>query len=122
MRLLTLCAVLLMLAIVPAFAADISGTWTAHVELEGGGGGSPTFTLKQAGTKLTGTFTNPSLSQPLTGTVTGDTFTFDVTAEIQGTAIKISYKGKFEGGKLVGTMSRTVNGETTPGKFMATKQ
>jgi hypothetical protein len=106
-----------------AFAADISGTWNAQVELEGGGSGSPSFTLKQAGNKLTGTFTNPALSnQPLTGTVTGDSFTFDVNAEIQGTAVKISYKGKFEGGKLVGTMSRTVNGESTPGKFTATKQ
>ncbi len=123
MRLLTLCAVFLTIAIAPAFAADISGTWNAQVELEGGGQGAPSFTLKQAGGKLTGSFTNPTFSnQPLTGTVTGDSFSFDVNAEVQGFAVKISYKGKLEGGKLVGTMSRTVNGETTPGKFTASKQ
>jgi hypothetical protein len=118
-----MCAVLLILAIVPALAADLSGTWNAQVELEGGGQGAPTFTLKQAGGKLTGSFTNPNFSnQPLMGTVTGDSFSFEVNAEVQGFTVKISYKGKLEGGKLVGTMSRTVNGETTPGKFTATKQ
>jgi hypothetical protein len=58
----------------------------------------------------------------LTGTVTGDSFSFEVNAEVQGVAVKLNYKGKLEGGKLVGTMSRTVNGETLPGKFTATKQ
>jgi hypothetical protein len=123
MRLLTLCAVLLTLAIVPALAADISGTWNAQVELEGGGSGAPSFTLKQTAGKLSGTFTNPNLNNhPLTGTETGDSFEFDVTAEVQGVSVRISYKGKLDGGKLVGTMSRTVNGESTPGKFTATKQ
>jgi hypothetical protein len=123
MRLLTLCAVLLLVAIVPAFAADFSGTWNANVEFENGMQGAPSFTLKQAGSNLTGTFTNPNLNnQPLTGTVTGDSFAFDVTAEVQGVSLKISYKGKLEGGKLVGTVSRTVNGETMLGKFTATKQ
>lgn len=123
MRLLPLCAVLLTLAIVPALAADISGTWNAQVELEGGMQGAPSFTLKQTGGKLSGTFTNPTFSnQPLSGTVTGDSFTFDVNAEVQGVSVKISYKGKLDGGKLVGTMSRTVNGDITPGKFTATKQ
>jgi opacity protein-like surface antigen len=123
MRLLTLSAVFLTIAIAPAFAADVSGTWNAQVEFENGAQGTPSFTLKQAGGKLTGSFTNPTFSnQPLTGTVTGDSFSFDVNAEVQGVAVKISYKGKFEGGKLVGTVARTVNGETVAGKFTATKQ
>ena len=123
MRLLTVCATLLTLATVPAFAADLSGKWNAQVELEGGGQGAPSFTLKQAGNKLTGTFSNPQLGdQPLTGIVTGNNFAFDVNVTIQGTTVKISYKGRLDTGKLVGTMSRTVDGQTTPGKFTATKE
>lgn len=122
MRLFAVCAVLLTLAIVPAFAADLSGKWSATVELEGGVQGAPSFVLKQTGTKLTGTFTNPLGELPLTGTVTGVNFTFDATASVQGANVTISYKGKLDGGKLVGTMSRTVDGQVTPGKFTATKQ
>lgn len=122
MRLLTVCAVLLTLALVPAFAADLSGKWSATVELEGGQQGTPSFVLKQTGAKLTGTFTNQLGDLALTGTVTGADFTFDATASVQGSNVKISYKGKLDGGKLVGTMSRTVDGQVTPGKFTATKQ
>jgi len=123
MRLLTICVVLLTITIVPALAADISGTWNANVELDIGAQVAPSFTLKQAGGKLTGGFTNPAFTnQPLTGTVTGDSFSFDVNAEVQGVAVKLSFKGKLEGGKLVGTMSSTRNGETMLGKFTATKQ
>jgi hypothetical protein len=122
MRLLILSSILFTLAIAPAFAADLAGTWNASVDHENGTHTTPVFTLKPAGGKLTGTFSNPAMGdRPLTGTVDGDSFSFEVSAEVQGVPVKLSYKGKLEGGKLVGTMIRTVNGENIAGKFTATK-
>ncbi len=122
MRLLSTCSILLLLAIAPAFAADLSGTWNASVNLENGEHTTPVFTLRPAGGKLAGTFSNPATGdRPLTGTVDGDSFAFEVSAEVQGVPVKITYRGKLEGGKLAGTMIRAVNGENIAGKFTATK-
>src|SRR5580704_3322562 len=59
MRLLILSSLLFALAIVPAFAADLTGTWIGSVDLANGQHGDPVFTLKQADGKLTGTYTGP---------------------------------------------------------------
>jgi len=64
LRLLVLFAALLA---IPALAADITGTWQFSVDLDGGGHGDPTFVLKQAGAKITGTFKNPQGESPVTG-------------------------------------------------------
>src|SRR5215475_7438348 len=59
-----------------AYAASVSGSWKAKVDL-GGQGGSPTFALKQDGEKLTGTYSGALGDAPLTGTVKGNAITFD---------------------------------------------
>ena len=98
------------------FAADVSGTWEAKVEV-GGQSGTPTFVLKQAGEDLTGTYSGALGEAPITGTVKGNDVAFDF--EISG--YKIHYAGKLAAdGK---TMEGTVDyGGMASGTFTATKQ
>jgi hypothetical protein len=72
-----------------AYAATISGTWNAKVDL-GGQAGTPTFVLKQDGEKLTGTYSGALGEAPLTGTVKGNAVTFDFDAQ----GAQVHYEGK----------------------------
>ena len=92
----TVLALLLALAL-PAFAAqsktDLSGNWVFDVQTEAGGG-SPAFTIKQDGDKLTGKYKGLFGEADLTGAVTGKTFKFSFSADAQGTAITVVYEGE----------------------------
>lgn len=122
MRLLILSSILFTLAIFPAFAADLTGTWAGSVDLANGQHGDPVFVLKQVDGKLSGTYTGPFGEQKVTGTVDGDTITLQVSASAEGGSVTLSYKGKIEAGKLSGTMTRNINGDGTPGKWTAVKK
>jgi hypothetical protein len=121
MRLLTAGLMLLALA-VPTFAADLSGTWAGSVDLANGQHGDPVFVLKQVDGKLSGTYTGPFGEQKVTGKIDGDTITLQVSASADGGSVTLSYNGKIEGGKLSGTMTRTINGDGTPGKWTAVRK
>ena len=82
-------AVLFMLPVSALAAVDVSGKWNARVDL-GSQGGTPTFTLKQDGEKLTGKYSGALGDADLTGTVKGNAITFDF--DVQGN--KIHYEGK----------------------------
>ena len=113
-RLLTVFATLFLLSS-SLFAADISGTWNANVNL-GGQGGSPTFTLKQDGTKLTGTYSGALGEAPLHGTITDVDVSFDF--EFQGATIHYAGKLDANGTKITGTCDYPQLGS---GTFTATK-
>lgn len=88
----TIVLVLAALLLVPpsAFAAiDVTGKWNARVDL-GGQGGTPTFTLKQDGEKLSGTYNGALGDAALTGTVKGNAISFDFQVQDN----KIHYEGK----------------------------
>ena len=56
--------------------ADLSGTWSFSVVTENGTG-TPTVTLKQDGTKLTGTYSSTMMGErALEGSVKGDSLRF----------------------------------------------
>lgn len=80
-RLLCICAGLaMMLTAAAAFAADVTGTWTATAQTPNGDF-QLSFTFKQDGAKLTGTLQGPQ-GDPLdisNGKIDGDKFTFDVS-------------------------------------------
>jgi hypothetical protein len=101
---------------VSTFAADLSGTWLAKVDTSAGSG-TPTFVLKQDGTKLTGTYNGTFGNADLTGTVNGS----DVTLEFEVSGTKVTYKGKLDsaGTKMEGTCDY---GGQASGTFSATKQ
>ena len=97
------------------FAADVTGTWNATVDL-GGQGGTPTFILKQDGEKLTGTYQGALGEAPLHGTIKGNEITFDFEAA----GAQVHYAGKLDadGKKMAGTCDY---GGQASGTFTATK-
>ncbi len=112
---------LLALALVSmaAFAADISGTWNATVELDVGSG-TPTFVLKQTGDQITGTYSGAMGEAKVKGTITGDKveFRFDVAPDSD--TVTAVYTGTLAGDK---TMKGTVKiGTVGSGTFTATKK
>ncbi len=98
-----------------AYAANVTGTWNATVDL-GGQGGSPTFVLKQDGEKLTGTYTGALGDAPLTGTLKGDKISFDFSVQDN----KIHYEGTVNsaGDQMQGTCDY---GGQASGTFTAKK-
>jgi hypothetical protein len=78
-----------------ALAADVSGKWNFQVNLDTVSG-SPTFTFKQDGEKLTGTYSGQLGSAKVSGSVKGDSIEFSFEAEFSGDKVKAHYTGKIE--------------------------
>ena len=89
----------------PTDKIDISGAWAFQVETPAGSG-TPTFTFKQEGEKLTGQYKGAFGEAPLTGTVKGNKIDFGIKVQAQGQEATINYTGTIE---KDGTMKGTVN-------------
>ena len=96
-------------AAAPAVAQDVSGTWTAFVELDVGSG-EPTFVFKQDGNTITGTYEGTFGSAELMGTVDGTAIEFLFGAEGAGKAV---YIGTIDGDTMKGTCDYGEAGEGT---------
>jgi hypothetical protein len=96
---------------------DITGAWILQVETQMGSG-SPTFTFKQEGEKLTGKYKGMLGEADLTGTVKGDQveFSFKVSGQIDGT---VTYTGTTDGKEMKG---KTKFAELGEGTFTGKKQ
>ena len=82
---------------------DISGAWAFQVE-SSAGAGSPNFTFKQDGEKLTGQYKGAFGEAPLTGTLKGGKVDFSIKVEAQGQQMTITYTGTVEkDGSMKGT-------------------
>jgi hypothetical protein len=103
-----------MLCAVALLAADLSGTWSASVVLDAGSG-TATFVLKQTGDTLSGSYSGALGEAKVTGSVKGDEVEWSFSTDDAG---KVVYKGKFEGGKIKGTVKYGSLGE---GNFTAEK-
>ena len=105
-RNLAMLAVLALLAVATAFAADVTGTWTASFETQVGTQ-NYTYTFKVDGGKLTGTAKSNLGSGTISGgTVNGDDIAFVENLDYQGMPLEITYKGKISGDEI--KFSRTV--------------
>ena len=108
----------------PAAAAaadktDVSGAWAFQVETPAGSG-SPTFTFKQDGEKLTGQYKGAFGEAPLTGSVKGNKIDFTLKVKVQEQDATINYAGTVE---KDGTMKGTVNlGDIGSGTWTAKRQ
>lgn len=92
-----------LLACAIAFSADVTGDWLFEVVLDAGSG-TPSFTLKQDGEKLTGTYKGQFGEAPLTGSVKGNVIRF--TFKLGGDAGEAVYEGTIESnGTLKGKVS-----------------
>jgi hypothetical protein len=85
---------------VAAQKSDMTGEWVFEVQTDAGTG-SPTFSLKQAGDKVTGKYKGTFGEADVTGTVSGKTFKLTFSADAQGTAINVAYDGEFESATTV---------------------
>ncbi len=81
---------------------DVSGTWDFQVETSAGSG-SPTFTFKQDGEKLTGHYKGLFGEADLTGTVKGAEIKFSFKVSVGGQEGTITYTGTIEKNTMKGT-------------------
>lgn len=72
---------------------DIGGNWQFAVQTDAGSG-SPTFTFKQDGQKLTGDYSGALGQAKLTGTLKGNQLSFSFTADAGGQSAEVTYTGK----------------------------
>jgi hypothetical protein len=79
---------------------DMTGEWAFEVQTDAGSG-SPTFSLKQAGDKVTGKYKGLLGEADVTGTVSGKTFKLSFSGDAQGTAVTVTYDGEFESATTV---------------------
>ena len=101
LRLFLILTVALALFTTGAFAADLTGKWTAETKGRDGETRTQTFNLKQDGSTLTGTVSSPmGESQVSDGKVDGDTISFVVKREMNGTEMKMPYTGKVSGNEI----------------------
>jgi hypothetical protein len=107
---------IIMLMAASLFAANLTGTWNATVNL-GDQQGSPTFVLKQDGDKLTGTYSGALGEAPIKGTVKGSEITIDFDAS--GAAVHYAGKIDTSGNKIEGTVDY---GGQASGTFTATRK
>jgi hypothetical protein len=96
-----------LLCLVPAFAADISGKWTTSIKTMIGEM-NYTFDFKVEGEKLTGkavmSMGDESSESVLTeGSVKGDEISFVETLKVQGQELRCEYKGKISGDEIRGS-------------------
>lgn len=104
-------------AVAAAATVDVAGTWDCVVETQQGSG-TPVFTFKQDGAKLTGTYKGQFGEAPVTGTIKGNAISFSVTVNV-GEALKIEYTGVVDGAAMKGT---TKFGSDAEGTFTAKKR
>ena len=117
-KLISLCA-LFALSTVMALAADVTGTWKGEAPANGKGG-PPTFTLKQAGSALTGTSAGRGGETEISnGKVDGDKVYFEVTRDMGDKGkVTTKYTGTVSGT----TMKLSVESPRGPSEITVTKQ
>jgi hypothetical protein len=74
---------------------DVTGTWTFQVDTTAGGG-TPTFTFKQDGEKLTGHYSGQLGESDFMGSVKGQDISLSFSVEVQGLHIDVTYAGTIE--------------------------
>ena len=111
-------AVMALVIMQAAHAADVTGTWIMAVQTSAGSG-SPTFTLVQKGDAISGTYKGQLGEAAVTGTMSGNDMTLEFTIDAQGQVLTIKYTGKVDGKSVSGNVALGAFGS---GTFTGTKQ
>jgi hypothetical protein len=94
-----------------AFAADVTGKWTAQVAGPDGSSFTVNYDFKQEGAKLGGTVTGPGGDIPIQdGSVDGEKIAFAITFDGGNGAMKVGNSGTVKGEEI--TLTITINGQT----------
>lgn len=88
-------SLVLLTSVVAQSDANVTGEWAFTVETPQGSG-TPSFTFKQDGEKLTGNYKGQFGEAPVTGTVKGGEIKFTIKISAQGQELTITYTGKIE--------------------------
>jgi hypothetical protein len=99
-------------------AADVTGTWAVEVET-GQGTGTPTFTFKQEGNKLSGQYRGLFGEAPVTGTIDGSAIVFSVDATVEGNTVRVTYSGTVDKDTMKGAVKF---GDLAEGTFKGTRK
>ncbi len=91
---------------------DVTGKWAFTVETDQGSG-TPSFTFKQEGEKLTGTYKGAFGEAPVQGSVKGKAISFSVKVNAQGVEGVIEYTGTIEKDAMKGTVKLAALGAGT---------
>ena len=102
-----------------AQTVNVAGAWNMEVTTDAGGTTTPTMTLEQTGTALTGHYTSATLGEAdVTGTVEGNKVTISFTADLQGQAAPVVYVATVDAnGVMTGTID--IAGGLASGTFTA---
>jgi hypothetical protein len=101
-----------------ASAADVGGTWSIEVDT-GQGTGTPSFTFKQEGEKLSGLYKGLFGEAPVTGTIKGNAIEFWVDVTVEGTSVRVTYSGTVDKDTMKGTVKL---GDLGEGTFKGTRK
>ena len=115
----TLLAVWLLGATATAQTAEVAGDWALTVETDAAGTTTPSVTLEQDASMLTGHYSSEALGEAdVTGSVEGNEVQFSFDADVQGFAIEVTYAATVQAdGTLAGTISLgDLGGGTFTGK------
>jgi len=88
-------SLVLLTSVVAQSDVNVTGEWAFTVETPQGSG-TPSFTFKQEGEKLTGNYKGQFGEAPVTGTVKGGEIKFTIKISAQGQELTITYSGKIE--------------------------
>ena len=106
---------------VGAFAADVTGKWSAEVPGRGGQARTQTIELKADGGALTGSIGMGDNTTPISdGKVDGDNIKFTVVREMNGNSMKMNYVGAVSGDEIKFKMS--VEGRDGPAREFTAKR
>ena len=109
-----LCAVLALWTGI-AFAADVTGDWSASVSGPDGNAMTIAYHFKQDGGKLTGTVEGPGGAMPIQeGIVDGEKISFSVSFDGGNGPLKVVNEGSIKGPAEI-TVTVKVNGEAFGG-------
>ena len=118
-RIFWMISAVLSLALV-AWAADVTGKWTAQVPGRNGNMRDVTFDLKSSGQSLTGSMSARNGDVPISdGKIDGDSISFTVTLEFGGNTVKQMYAGKVAGSEI---HFKREGGQGQPIEFTAKRQ
>jgi len=110
----------LLLAIL-SLAADynVSGTWQFEVQTQMGSG-TPTFVLKQEGSKVAGTYSGQLGEAKVTGKVEGNRIELEYSIAPAGESILVKYTGTIE--SATSMKGKSAYGDLGEGTWTAKKQ
>lgn len=105
MKIAVLSLVCVLIAAMPAVAqtVDIAGTWTVHVRLQSGPMPPSTLTLKNEGTKFSGTFSGQQGDMPVEAGVKNKAVTIWFTVPTQNGPVAVTMNGTVEGDAMKGS-------------------